>query len=376
MSESSSATVNPSSDSPDYTQTLAVGGGLAITSRSRVQTDALHPSDETEARVELATKQYHDWKEIFSGALNDKQLLCGILLILLFYVSYSIFNIAVIGNDEDKDSEGCQCTLSQRVCLHIIIAGFYLCWVACFTVIIIYDFYKLFRNQSTDSADSGQTGDKFSELDDKLTLYENYLWLEFYKAYSVGSGVYENRSHSPSDDAKPKHKYGWLLKFYENFANEVREAEEQRMTKYQQNEDETDGVLSATAVCYEWLQKFYAKIKNRAYIIVIKFLKTGEKTAQQSYYVLYPFLVIVRLLAQLTLIPILLLQMLNRNTWICITEDDQCRNAVASSQLGLYQAYMTFSFYIALLVAILTSTMLRWFPQAKAARDACASSFM
>ena len=151
---------------------------------------------------------------------------------------------------------------------------------------------------------TGQTGDKFSELDDKLTLYKNYLWLEFYKAYSVGSGVYENRSHSPSDDAKPKHKYGWLLKLYKNFANEVREAEEQRVTKYQQNEDETDGILSATAVCYEWLQKFYAKIKNRAYIIVIKFLKTGEKTAQQSYYVLYPFLVIVRLLAQLTLISI------------------------------------------------------------------------
>ena len=149
MSESSSATVNQSSDSPDYTQTR-----FGHHEQSLVQTDALHPSDETETRVELATKQYHDWKEIFSGALNDKQLLCGILLILLFYVSYFIFNIAVIGNDEDKDSKGCQCTLSQRICLHIIIAGFYLCWAACFTVIIIYDFYKLFRNQSTDSADS------------------------------------------------------------------------------------------------------------------------------------------------------------------------------------------------------------------------------
>ena len=316
------------------------------------------------ARVELVTKQYHDWKEIFSGALNDKQLLCGILLILCFYVFCSILSIAVIGNNEDKESEDCQCTLSQRLCLQIIITGFCLCWVACFTVIIIYDLYKLCRNQSTDSIDSGQTGNKFSELDDKLTLYENYLWLEFYKAYSVGTGVYENRNLSSSGDDAKEYKYGWLLKFYEKFEDEVCKAEEQC-----RNQDVADG---ATGVCYEWLKN----IKNITETVVIKFLVTGEKTSKKSYYILYPFLVIVRLLAQLTLIPILLLQMLNINIWICVTEDNQCQNAVPSSQLGLYQAYMTFSFYIALLVAILTSTMLRWFPQAKAARDACASSFM
>ena len=354
--------------------------GRATTSRA-IQTDVRDPSEdtseqslETKARVELATKQYEDLKEIFSGALNDKQLLCGILLILCFYVFCSIFNIAIIGNDEENDNEACQCTLSQRRCLQITITGFCLTWIVCFAVIITYDSYKLCRSKSADTTDSDQTADeKFSKLNDKLTLYENHLWSEFYKAYSVGSGVYEYRNLSSSGDAN-EYKYGWLLKFYKEFDNEVRKAEEHRRT--QGNTDEPDGSAPTTTVCYKWLEKLCNSIKNIAEIIVIKFLKTGEKTAQQSYYFLYPFLVMVRLLAQLTLVPILLIQMLNTDTWICVTEDDQCRNALVSSQLGLYQAYMTFSFYIALLVAILASTMLRWFPQSKAARDASASSFM
>ena len=330
-----------------------------------METAALNQPDETKARMELATKRYHDWKEIFSGALNDKQLLCGILLISCFYVFRSIFNIAVIGNDEDKDSKACQCTLSERLCLQIIIAGFCLCWVACFAIIVIYDLYRLglhFSSQSTERA-AESIGGEFFKLDDKLTLYESYLWLEFYKAYSVGSGVYENRNRSSSSDTE---KYGWLLEFYKTF---------DKVFKAEKQQDEADGRCSSTmctSACCKWLEKLCDKIIE----ITKKILKAGEKLAKQSYYFLYPFLVIVRLLVQLTLVPLLLLRMLDINTWICVIEDDQCDNSVASSQLGLYQAYMTFSFYIAVLVAILASTMLRWFPQSKDARDASASSFM
>ena len=358
---------NRSVEAEDRKEDDKVESSSRETTGPSVQTETRDHSEK--ARVELATKQYEDWKEIFSGALNDKQLLCGILLILCLYVFCYIFNIAIIGNDEDKDNEACQCTFSQRRCLQIIITGFCLIWIVCFAVIIIYDLYKLFKNRSIDSPDSDKTADdKFSKLDDELTLYENHLWLEFYKAYSVGSGVYESRNLSSSDDAK-ENEYGWLLKFYKEFYKEVDKAKEQH------NRDEVDEVDGATADL-DCCQRLCKKIKEKAKVFLIIFLNKGEKAAQQSYYFLYPFLVIVRLLAQLTLIPLLLLQMLNTDTWICVTEDDQCHNAITSSQLGLYQAYMTFSFYIALLVAVLASTMLRWFPQSKAARDAGASSFM
>ena len=369
--ESDDSTVigNRSVESEDLRKDdMVTESGSRETTGTSVQTDTRDQSEK--ARVELAAKQYEDWKEIFSGALNDKQLLCGILLILCLYVFCYIFNIAIIGNDEDKDNEACQCTFSQRRCLQIIITGFCLIWIVCFAVIIIYDLYKLFKNQSIDSSDSaGQTADdKLSKLDDELTLYESHLWMEFYKAYSVGSGVYESRNLSSSDGAK-ENEYGWLLKFYKEFYKEVDKAKEQGS---RDEVDEPDGATAYLDCC----QRLHKKIKEKAKVFLIIFLNKGEKAAQQSYYFLYPFLVIVRLLAQLTLIPLLLLQMLNTDTWICVTEDDQCSNAITSSQLGLYQAYMTFSFYIALLVAVLASTMLRWFPQSKAARDAGASSFM
>ena len=100
-----------------------------------------------------------------------------------------------------------------------------------------------------------------------------------------------------------------------------------------------------------------------------------EKIAKKTFFFFYPFLVIVRLLAQVIAVPILILQMLNTYAWICITEDYHCQNAVTRYQLGLFQAYITFGFYIALLIAILNTTMLRWFPLSKKARDAGATSY-
>lgn len=315
---------------------------------------------ERKARMELTTKQYHDWKQIFSGALNDRQLLCGIVLILCFYVFYSIFNIAITDKDKD-DHEDCQCTLIHRRCFHTLIFGFCLIWIVCFATIIIYDLYRLYKKHQL-----SKSVDPFSKLDDKLKLYEKHLWLEFYKAYSVGSGTYENQNISSLDRTKEQNplqcKYNALLGFYKKFYSEA-------------GGDETDSAPASSTECNSWLIKF-EKIKETLGIIIVQFLNKGEEKAQQSFYVLYPFLVIVRLLAQVILVPMLLLQMLNTNTWICITEGYNCQNVVTGSQLGLYQAYMTFGFYIALLVAILASTMLRWFPQSKTARDASAASFM
>ena len=100
-----------------------------------------------------------------------------------------------------------------------------------------------------------------------------------------------------------------------------------------------------------------------------------EKIARSTFFFFYPFLVIVRLLAQVIAVPILILQMLNTYAWICVTGDYHCQNAVTRYQLGLFQAYITFGFYIALLIAILNTTMLRWFPLSKKARDAGATSY-
>lgn len=308
------------------------------------QNSSLSTSEQTwlKSRLELASKQHHDWKQILSGALNDKQLVCGIILIFLFYVFSSILDIAVISDDKYEDNHvTCRCALYHRRCFQTMVIGLGLTWIVCFVSITTYDLFRLISWKPS--------SDEYS-LDDRLDLYENHWWLEFYKAYSLGSGAYE--STTPSDNENQL-----SLSFYRDFYEEA---------KRKNGHDDIDGNLKT--LCQN--------IKDTVKFIIKRFLKKGEKTAKDSYFILYPFLIILRLLAQVTLVPMLSLQMLNTNTWVCVTEDYHCQNAVTSYQLGLYQAYITFSFSMALLIAILTSIMLRWLPQSKVARRAGATSFI
>ena len=169
------------------------------------------------SELEQAKEQYHNWKKILSGALNDKQLLCGLGVLFGFYLFYSVFN-TIIGNDQDEDNLTCQCPSSHRQFYQAVVITTGLIWIACFASITIYDshiFIIMYRNPIRNSKLPGHTADSlkqtdltddnqpteenrvkskyaYGELDDALKLCEQQLWLEFYKAYSVGSGTYEN----------------------------------------------------------------------------------------------------------------------------------------------------------------------------------------
>ena len=167
------------------------------------------------SELEQVKEQYHNWKQILSGALNDKQLLCGLGVLFGFYLFYSIFN-TIIGNDQNEDNLTCQCPSSHRQFYQAVVIVSGLIWIICFVSITIYDSYlfaimyrDLDRNhpsRSTNSRNSkahtpGRAAStdgpknggmvKSDKLNDALKLCEQKLWLEFYKAYSVGSGTYE-----------------------------------------------------------------------------------------------------------------------------------------------------------------------------------------
>ena len=366
-SDRSSSEISLSSDASNPSTRLSTSDQNSDRNTRR-QISYLSTSEQTwlKSRLELANKQHQDWKQILSGALNDKQLVCGIVLIFLFYVLSSTLDIAVTSYDKYKDNDvTCHCDLYQRRCFQTTVIGLGLIWIVCFVGITTYDLFRLIcRKQSTD---------KYS-LDDRLDLYENHWWLEFYKAYSLGSGAYE--TITPSADNKESitdnkesitpsdNENRLLLSFYKEFYEEA--------CKDEHDGDDTFDSKNKHDRSCNCLKTLWKNIKN----IIEIFLKEGEEAAKGSYYILYPFLIILRLLAQVTLVPMLSLQMLNTNIWVCITEDYHCQNAMTSYQLGLYQAYITFSFSMALLIAILCSIMLRWLPQSKAARRAGATSFI
>ena len=105
-------------------------------------------------------------------------------------------------------------------------------------------------------------------------------------------------------------------------------------------------------------------------------MKVADTTCASVGFFLYPFLIVLRLIAQLTLIPLILFQVLGSYAWICITGQFYCSSNLNRYRLGLDQAAIAFTFYCSLLIAILSSAVIRWFPCSKNARKADANCIM
>ena len=334
--------------------------------------------DQVNSALEKANEQYHNWKQILSGALNDKQLIWGLAVIFCFYVFYSVFNTA-IGNGQDEDELTCRCPMFHRWFYRAIVFVSGVIWIVCFVSIAIYDTYMFITLRTGNPAQSNEstdgitgTSEKYSaKLDDKLKLCENHLWLEFYKAYSVGSAAYE-KVMIPQDIRIIINMFTTKDMNDDNSIqgmndDNTRQGMNDGNTRQGMNDDNTRRGNDETDFGND--ETDFGKDET-------DFGKEeAEKVAKQTFVFFYSFLVIVRFLAQLVVVPMLILQMLSTYAWICITEDYHCQSPVTQYQLGLYQAYITFGFYIALLIAILATTMLRWFPHSKDARDVGAASY-
>jgi len=116
----------------------------------------------------------------------------------------------------------------------------------------------------------------------------------------------------------------------------------------------------------------YTDIDEEDNIVII----AADLTCAGVGFLLYPFLIALRLFAQLALVPLLLFQVLGTYSWICITNNVYCKNTLNQYRLGLDKAALGFTFYCCLLLAILSTAILRWFPCSKKARSAGANCIM
>ena len=99
-------------------------------------------------------------------------------------------------------------------------------------------------------------------------------------------------------------------------------------------------------------------------------LQVADVTCARVSFFLHPLLVLCRLLSQLILVPLLLFQILDTYSWICITDDIYCSSILNQYRLGLDKAALAFTFYCCLLASILATAILQWFPCSKYARKA------
>ena len=190
---------------------------------------------------------------------------------------------------------------------------------------------------------------------ERLDHYENYLWLQFNRVYSVGAAL-------------GKHKELKLP----HIKSVVADEQKIRRMSARKVSVQVNGRLVSTATDAEEKPdsgKLFAHMEEEDLP-----MKTADIACSSVAFFLYPFLLSARLLAQATLIPLLILQVLDTHAWICVMHNLYCANLRSEYQLGLDRTAMSFAFYSSVLVSILATTMLQWFPCSKRARKVGATS--
>ena len=184
---------------------------------------------------------------------------------------------------------------------------------------------------------------------ERLDHYENYLWLQFNQVYSVGVALDEHKETKLPHDIK---------------SVVADEQKIQRMVSIQVN-----GQLVSTATDDD--EPDGGKLTQSVHMAATK---TCDMTCSLVAFFLYPLLLSCRLAAQVTLIPLLILQVLDTHAWICVMHNLYCDDLRSEYQLGLDKTAVSFGFYCSVLVSILATTMLQWFPCSKKARKSGATS--
>ena len=367
---------------------------------------AIHQSNEAKKEIDRigreAKHQYSQWKKTLSGTLTDKQLSVGLSLLFFFYMFYASFNSITGEEFQKEDLVNCTCSKKHREFYQSLVITFCSIWIICFCLVTTWDLMRYFHVKPTNKCfrwkkisngcfqfikrargkmrdgqlkaveakpqaisseplvpspqvSVGRPNVLKSATLERLNHYENHLWLQFNRVYSVGAAL-------------GKHKELKLPQIKSVLADEqkIRKMSERKvsiqfngrlLSTGNDSEDEPDG------------GKLFAHMEEEDLP-----LRTADIACSSVAFFLYPLLLSARLLAQATLIPLLILQVLDTHAWICVMHNLYCANLRSEYQLGLDRTALSFGFYCSVLVSILATTMLQWFPCSKRARKAGATS--
>ena len=448
---------------------------------------AIHQSKEAKKEIDQvgieAKHQYAQWKKTLSGTLTDRQLSVGLSLLFFFYVFYASFNSFTEEHFQEEDLANCTCSEEHREYYQTIVIMFCSIWVTCFCLLTIWDLMRYFHVKPTNECFRWEkvlnrfvrkTEEKINEdhLDvpevpttspekqvhrptpaakveaislkplvsppqvkvvrpstlksatlERLDHYENYLWLQFNRAYSVGAALGKHKELklpgiksvvadeqkiqtmstrkvstqvngsleqvlTAADDGDQISKAtvdGNQISTAADDGNEISKATDDgnRIPTAADDGNEiskaTDDGNQISTAANDGNQiptatddrdgELFAHMEEEELP-----LRTVDMVCSSVAFILYPFLLSTRLLAQVALIPLLILQLLDTHAWICVMHDLYCDDLRSDYELGLDRTAVSFGFYCSVLVSILATTMLKWFPCSKKARKSGATS--
>ena len=325
--------------------------------------------DQDDMQAQLKAGKVADWKRTLTGALDEQRLFGALATLGIFYVGYIIANASYNNNNNDEDDiiYNCTCKPTHR--------RFYIGWsVVCYILWISWHLLMFFHNEFPPTVSlrkkyckcetkksfspSGNIGSKnyrgfksfitsFCCLHNptKLFRYESYLWTQYYELYVIG--ITKNEENFKLDKVQ-NYMIGAFMSGPDH--SDGPDLPRSRSTHHDDtvpltNEDELAKASNTAASNEIAMNVGYSKCEP-IYVMQL---------------VIHVILSIIRLLAQATIVPLLMIQMFDTYAFLCFASDNYC-NMRAEYRLHLDQTAVTFGFYCSLMISLLTTTMLRWIP--------------
>ena len=338
------------------------------------------------------SKQLNELKGILGEALGDVPFKCAILVVVLFNLLYTLYHTFLATRTDNVIENDCYCDSTDRVFYRTITLISIIFWV-CF--LSIYAFISTFghghftryneatQQNSPDVPASEDQDYEFSELFDMVTKQEESFQAQLKDLVSTKFLDYD---YAKSIELRCVEIYGEITDgentrmSARNRATSDVDNEETRSGASDVNNEETrsgtsdvnneETRIGTSDVNNKETRSGTSDVNNEETHRVEQFRrdKTVKKQPTRWYCFMFTkiILIMLRFVFRLLIVPLLQLQWFNEYAWNCLMNNvirNYCETDSTKYYIGLDHSFVLYSVYILLLIALLFSFIINWFPK-------------
>ena len=193
----------------------------------------------------------------------------------------------------------------------------------------------------------------FKEFEDKINNSKYHLWTQYYELYVIGitknsekSQILDKFEKKCKDHTTDEQRKPVVIERKESEVNEPTTKDTANLVKNMEGHSNIQPTTST------------AKAETTTALPRYQTDRSCTSIVQTVFHIILSF---IRFIAQLAVLPLLMIQILDTYAYLCFTANSYC-NMRAQYKLHLDQTAMTFAFYCSLMISLLSTTMVRWFP--------------
>ena len=286
-----------------------------------------------------------DWKKNLSGAMSDVQLYLAMTVLFVFYLIYTLYNsgYSLDRNAEEQDEgeiiHSCVCEESHRaVYLTLTIA----CCIAWFICHLCYTLYKLSKPATQKS------------VEQKLTKLLSRLFCKTYDTTDSNTSKFDQMIAKYDELLHSRHREIYatgMQKTNESIFNEIKTRINMHVLLTNKSVNENQGPSART-----FQENTDSPSLQKYNIMKTKLMKPCKIVKHVSLGLFHLILWVVLFFVQLSVVPLLIFQMFDTYTLLCLAERNYC-DTESQYKLHLDQTALSFSFYCTLMISLLVT---RW----------------